>query len=52
MQATTGPNASEESGRRSVDRRVAQVPFDGVDKRKRERRSGNDRRASPRISAE
>lgn len=36
------------SGRRTGDRRQKQVPFDGPDRRKGERRSGTERRADPR----
>lgn len=36
------------SGRRQGDRRKAQAPFAGEDRRKTERRSGADRRAAPR----
>lgn len=35
-------------GRRQVDRRKAQLPFDGPDRRKGDRRSGPDRRTTPR----
>jgi hypothetical protein len=35
-------------GRRQGDRRQRQVPFEGEDRRKGERRSGADRRANPR----
>ncbi|MFW5634349.1 MAG: hypothetical protein ACOCYR_05600 [Erythrobacter sp.] len=34
--------------RRKGDRRVAQLPFEGPDRRKGERRSGDDRRRSER----
>jgi hypothetical protein len=47
MAATTGTDEHEDTGYSSLDRRKAQVPFDGAD-----RRSGRDRRASPRISSE
>ena len=36
------------SDRRSADRRKAQLPFDGPERRKGERRSGRDRRSAPR----
>jgi hypothetical protein len=39
-----------ESGRRKGDRRQAQVVFEGVDRRKGDRRSGTDRRAMKRRS--
>ena len=39
-------------GRRQGDRRKAQLPFPGEDRRKGERRSGKDRRARPRADAE
>jgi hypothetical protein len=35
-------------GRRKGDRRQADVPFEGPDRRKAERRSGTDRRTTPR----
>lgn len=35
-------------GRRQGDRRKAQLPFDGPDRRKGDRRSGTDRRTTPR----
>ena len=35
-------------GRRRTDRRKAQVPFDGPDRRKSDRRTGTDRRTTPR----
>jgi hypothetical protein len=35
-------------GRRKGDRRQREVPFEGEERRKDERRSGTDRRASPR----
>lgn len=35
-------------GRRQGDRRKAQLPFEGEDRRKGDRRSGADRRAEPR----
>lgn len=38
-------------GRRKEDRRKAQVPFEGPDRRKGDRRSGTDRRATPRDDA-
>jgi len=38
--------------RRQGDRRKAQLPFDGPDRRKGERRSGTDRRTTPRASGD
>jgi hypothetical protein len=38
----------QDSGRRKGDRRKSQVPFEGEDRRKGERRSGKDRRSEPR----
>jgi hypothetical protein len=35
-------------GRRGGDRRTQQVPYDGPERRKGERRSASDRRATPR----
>lgn len=37
------------TGRRQTDRRQSQQPFDGPDRRKGDRRSGTDRRATPRA---
>ncbi len=42
------PMDASGSDRRSGDRRKQQVPFEGPDRRKGERRSGADRRAAPR----
>ena len=39
-------------GRRQGDRRKAQLPFEGPDRRKGDRRSGIDRRNTPRGDAE
>ena len=39
----------ERGGRRTGDRRVAQLPIDFPDRRKGERRSGDDRRANKRL---
>jgi hypothetical protein len=36
-------------GRRQSDRRQSQQPFEGPDRRKGDRRSGTDRRTSPRA---
>jgi hypothetical protein len=36
-------------GRRKSDRRQVQEPFEGPDRRKGERRTGADRRATPRT---
>ena len=36
--------------RRKGDRRKAQLPFDGPDRRKSDRRSGKDRRETPRTN--
>ena len=41
----------EYGGRREADRRQSEVPIDFADRRKGERRSGKDRRASPRVIA-
>lgn len=47
---TTGSGTDPQgSGRRQGDRRKAQLPFAGEDRRKGERRSGADRRAAPRT---
>ncbi len=42
----------QENGRRKSDRRVAQQPFAGEDRRKGERRSGKERRVNPRSTAD
>lgn len=39
-------------GRRQTDRRRAATPFEGEDRRKGERRSGTDRRTTPRGDPE
>jgi hypothetical protein len=41
-----------DSGRRQEDRRKAQQPIEGENRRKGERRSGNDRRTTPRSTTE
>jgi hypothetical protein len=41
-----------DGGRRKTDRRKAQQPFEGEDRRKGERRSGRDRRTAPRPATE
>lgn len=38
----------DDPGRRKKDRRTEQKPFDGEDRRKEDRRSGTDRRKTPR----
>lgn len=38
----------EDAGRRKEDRRQTQEPLDGPDRRKSERRTGDDRRRNPR----
>ena len=40
-----------DADRRNGDRRVEQKPVDGEDRRTGDRRSGKDRRASPRTEA-
>lgn len=46
---STIPGADPEGGgRRQTDRRRTQAPFEGEDRRKADRRSGSDRRTSPR----
>ena len=46
---TDSPNAGpSDAGRRQGDRRKAQLPFEGPDRRKGDRRSGTDRRTAPR----
>ena len=47
---TTGPADPLGGGRRQGERRQAQVPFAGEDRRKAERRAASDRRTSPRES--
>ena len=39
-------------GRRQGDRRKAQLPFEGPDRRKSDRRAGTDRRNTPRGDGE
>ena len=39
-------------GRRQGDRRKEQVPFEGPDRRKADRRAGTDRRITPRSDTE
>jgi hypothetical protein len=41
---------SGSDGRRQEDRRQSQQPFDGPDRRKGDRRSGSDRRNTPRST--
>ncbi len=41
-----------DADRRKSDRRKAQLPFDGEDRRRGERRSGNDRRSQVRKPTE
>lgn len=50
----SNPSGSDPAGggRRQDDRRKAQVPFDGPDRRKAERRAGTDRRTTPRSDTE
>jgi hypothetical protein len=50
--STTPAPDPEEGRRRQADRRQAQQPFAGEDRRKGERRSGTDRRALPRADTE
>ena len=52
MNGETPDTDKGHSGRREGDRRVADAPIDFPDRRKGERRSGKDRRGSPRIVAE
>lgn len=44
-----GGDAAPYNGRRQTDRRKSQKPFAGPDRRKGDRRSGDDRRATPRT---
>jgi len=46
---TSNSPASSGDGRRQADRRKSQQPFDGPDRRKADRRSGADRRTTPRA---
>ncbi|MEE4154114.1 MAG: hypothetical protein V2I27_08130 [Erythrobacter sp.] len=50
MDRTNGENVDRFAGRRSGDRRKADQPFDGLDRRSGERRSGADRRQTERRS--
>ena len=43
------PTASTGDRRQGTDRRKAQLPFEGPDRRKGDRRSGKDRRSNPRV---
>ncbi len=52
MRAPTNDNDTGRCGRRENDRRKADAPFDGVDRRKGDRRSGHDRRSNPRVTTE
>jgi hypothetical protein len=45
---TAAPQDGADDGRRQSDRRQTQQPFDGPERRKGDRRSGTDRRATPR----
>jgi hypothetical protein len=50
--ASDGPAQDPSGGgRRQGDRRQADLPYDGPDRRRGERRSGIDRRATPRDDA-
>ena len=46
----SNPTDGDQMGRRKGDRRIAQRPFEGPDRRKGERRSGSDRRRTERRS--
>lgn len=48
MADDTPVSDTPEDGRRKGDRRQSQQPFEGPDRRKGERRSGEDRRTTPR----
>ncbi len=50
MPAPTDSDETNHGGRRAKDRRNAQLPFDSIERRKGERRSGDDRRCNPRIT--
>lgn len=43
-----GGDVAPDNGRRQTDRRKSQQPFAGPDRRKGDRRSGDDRRTTPR----
>jgi hypothetical protein len=49
---TNTPNTdpSGDGRRQGEDRRKAQLPFEGPDRRKGDRRSGTDRRTAPRAN--
>ena len=49
MDSEKAPVEGARGGRRQGDRRKAQLPFEGADRRVGERRSGTDRRANPRL---
>lgn len=46
--STTSSPDPNDGERRVGERRKAQVPFEGADRRKGERRAGTDRRRTPR----
>lgn len=48
MADDTSVSDTPEGGRRKGDRRQSQQPFEGPDRRRGERRSGEDRRTTPR----
>jgi hypothetical protein len=50
--STTPAEETGSGGRRQADRRKAQVPFDGPERRKGDRRTGEDRRTTPRKDTE
>lgn len=54
MQDSRGEPAQDRSGggRRQGDRRQAEAAYDGPERRKSERRSGTDRRTTPRDDGE
>ena len=47
--ADSTSEARPKPDRRTTDRRVAQEPFEGADRRANERRSGRDRRGAERV---
>ena len=50
MTGTNDHGDAAKGGRRAGDRRVANIPIDRPDRRVAERRSGEDRRANPRLN--
>lgn len=50
MSSQTDSDSAKANGRRSGERRKVQAPISRTDRRKSERRSGDDRRTTPRTA--